>query len=98
MCPSAGVPTPSTVTHPNAFVVLMHTQRVLQRGNNGLPIKKMRGQKRTSKIQWIDPATHGAAFVQKLCNVLWYVDGHRGTLSERGLAIPEALQCFTGYV
>jgi len=108
-CPSTRVPSSVPDTHPNAFVVIMQAQQALQCCNNGLPSKKTERTKKDklfndiidflgkNSIQWVDPATHGAAFVQKLCNVLWYIDGHHATLSERGLAVPQPLQCFTGY-
>jgi len=91
MCPSASVPRLVPDTCLNAFVVLQCTV---------LPVRKLQWQ----TIQWhcwlfrkelhSVGFTHEAAFVQKLCNVLWYMDGHHGTLSERVLA---PLQSFTGY-
>lgn len=94
---------------PNAFSVLLQAQRVLQRGINGLPNKKEERTKKDklyndiidllaeNKLRWTDPTSHGAAFVKKLCDVLWYIDGHHNTLSERGVKVPTLFHRFKGY-
>jgi len=94
---------------PNAFSIMMQAQRTLQLGNKGLPHRKVERSKKDKLfndiidlldkfgLKWTDPTVHGASFVQKLCNVLWYLDGHHATLAERGSKIPSTFQKFVGY-
>ena len=48
-------------------------------------------------LKWRDPSSIGAAFLKKLTNILWYVDGHRGVIGERSSKIPDAFSRFKGY-
>ena len=47
---------------------------------------------------WVDHGdTIGKAFLLKLRDVLWYIDGHHEAFANRSLLIPEIFKSFTGY-
>ena len=106
---TTGVATGSAVVLRNAFQVLMAAQRQKQSGDNGLPFAV---QEKNSKdrlyndlislmkeldVKWNDPETHGEPFLRKLCDILWYLDGHHGTIAEHSPKIPELFSKFVGY-
>lgn len=48
-------------------------------------------------LKWRDPSSVGAAFLKKLTNILWYIDGHHDVIGERSSKIPDAFSRFNGY-
>ena len=47
---------------------------------------------------WVDCGDAlGKAFLLKLCDVLWYIDGHHEVFANCSLPIPDIFKSFTGY-
>ena len=55
------------------------------------------GLMREMGVSWHAPTIYGTLFLKKLCDCLWYVDGHHDTIPEKAPKIPELFACFTGY-
>ena len=49
------------------------------------------------KLKWRSPRTDCTPFLKKLTNLLWYIDGHHGTIAEKSSAIPDIFSPFQGY-
>ena len=47
-------------------------------------------------VKWSDPNSYGVPFLKKLCDVLWYIDGHHDTINEKA-TIPDVFSRFQGY-
>ena len=94
---------------PNAFSIMMASQRRLQLGDNGLPFPKVVKDSRDRLyndlitllrgmgISWNDPLSNGVPLLQCLQKVLWYIDGHQDTMAEKVPKIPDVFSQFTGY-
>ena len=94
---------------PNAFTVLTAAQRRLQMGDDGLPHRKTvkDGMDRLYNdilsllkemgVRWNSPLMYGAPFVQKLQDILWYIDGHHDSIKEKASKIPPLFKRFVGY-
>ena len=94
---------------PNAFSILMDSQRRLQQGDNGLPfprtVKDGRDRMyndliillRNMGITWNDPISNGMPLLKCLQKALWYIDGHHDTIAEKAPKIPQEFSCFNGY-
>ena len=103
----------TSVTNPtssnNAFQVLMAAQQSRQLGDNGLPFavnvktnkdrlyNNLISLMKELGIKWNDPKAYGEPFLKRLCDVLWYIDGHHHTIAEHSPNIPSLLSNFTGY-
>ncbi len=48
-------------------------------------------------VQWRDPNAYATPFLKKLCETLWYIDGHHRTLSEHAPEVPSLFSRFNGY-
>lgn len=48
-------------------------------------------------LSWDEPNVHGKPFVQDLCHILWYLDGHHDVMASRSCPIPSALSHFVGF-
>jgi hypothetical protein len=51
----------------------------------------------TRKLGWSDPDEFGKHFIQDMCNVLWYIDGHYEVFASRSCPIPTVFNCFVGF-
>lgn len=49
------------------------------------------------ELSWRDPTKHGKPFVQDLCKVLWYLDGHHQVFASRSCPIPALFSQFVGF-
>ena len=50
-----------------------------------------------NKLNWREPEKYGKQFIQDLCNLLWYIDGHHSVLSSQSCPIPLLFSNFIGY-
>jgi hypothetical protein len=48
-------------------------------------------------LSWNDPELYGKPFIQDLCNLLWYIDGHHDVLASRSCQIPVFFSRFVGF-
>ena len=48
-------------------------------------------------ISWNAPSIYGVPFMKKLHDCLWYIDGHRDTISEKAPKLPQRFTQFSGY-
>jgi len=90
----------------NAFQVMMAAQRKKQLGDNELPfvvvVKNNKDRMyndlislmKELGIKWNDPEAYGEPFLRKLCDVLWYLEGHHHTIAEHS---PSLFSNFPGY-
>ena len=100
---------PEPAMLPNAFSILMASQRRLQLGDNGLPFPKTvkDGRDRLYNdllilfremgIKWNDPGVNGVPLLKCLQKVLWYIDGHHDTIAEKAPKVPAEFARFNGY-
>lgn len=51
----------------------------------------------TMNVAWTDPEVYGKPFVDMLCRMLWYIDGHHEVLASRSCPIPSLFSQFCGY-
>ena len=101
-----------TLMHPlkDAFSVLMSAQQQLKLPAKISPesaSKNSKFQLRNAIIEWLDTnklgwsttivESHGRNFISLLCDVLWNLDGHHGTLRSRSCGIPVMFSGFVGY-
>ena len=101
-----------TLMHPlkDAFSVLMSAQQQLKLPAKISPesaLKNSKFQLRNAIIEWLDTnklgwsativESHGRNFISLLCDVLWNLDGHHGTLRSRSCGIPVMFSGFVGY-
>ena len=92
----------------NAFAIMLAAQKQIQQGDNGVPLTV---QVKTSKdrlyndlvnlmkelgVKWFDPNLYAVPFLKKLCDTLWYINGHQ-TIAERAPKIPTLFSAFSGY-
>jgi hypothetical protein len=85
---------------PNAFTIMAIAQRQLQNGDNGVPFTisvKTNKDKlfidlvplmKELGVKWLYPNAFAKPFLKKLCEILWYLDGHHSTLSEHAPKVP----------
>ena len=104
-----GVQQLSTGTARNAFSVMITAQRQIQQGDNGVPltihVKTNKDRLYNDLIQlmkelgvkWSDPNSYAVPFLKKLSEILWYIDGHHETISERAPKIPSLFSRYVGY-
>lgn len=102
-------PDPEPAMLPNAFSILMASQRRLQRGDDGLPFPKTvkDGRDRLYNdllilfremgVKWNDPEVNGVPLLMCLQKVLWYIDGHYDTIAEKAPNVPAEFARFNGY-
>ena len=106
---AAGSSLQSLSTTPNAFQVMFMAQRQLQQGDNGvpfgIPVKTNKDRMfndlvhlmKELGVRWTNPNAYAIPFLKKLCDVLWYIDGHHNTIGERGCKVPTMFAKFSGY-
>ena len=80
---------------------MLAAQKHIQQGGNGVPLTV---QVKTSKdrlyndlvkdlgVKWFDPNLYAVPFLKKLCDTLWYIDGHHQTIAECAPKIPTLLK------
>lgn len=51
----------------------------------------------TMGLSWKNPDEYGKPFVQDLCKVLWYIDGHHEVFASRSCPIPNLFSRFVGF-
>jgi len=93
----------------NAFTILMHNQRLLSqpRVPEMLQVRNQKDKLYNDIIQMLNdeklkfPASSvsssGKNFVKTLSDLLWYIDGHQGTITKQGFPIPNCFLKFEGY-
>ena len=99
-----------SVPRRNAFEVMAAAQRELDAiEKRGVPIPVQQRTKKDKlfndlielvvelKLKWRSPRTDCTPFLKKLTNLLWYIDGHHGTIAEKSSAIPDIFSPFQGY-
>ena len=102
-------PALSTSIGRNAFAIMANAQRQLQQGDNGVPFSvpvKSNKDKlfndliqlmKELGVQWIDPNAYATPFLKKLCEILWYIDGHHRILAEHAPNFPGLFSRFNGF-
>ena len=93
----------------NVFAVMIAAQRQIQQGDNGVPLtiavttnkdrlyNDLVHLMKELGVKWIDPNAFAVPFLKKLCDILWYIDGHHETIAERAPKIPTLFSTFSGY-
>ena len=98
-----------TSQHFNAFDILKQSQLQLSRKRVPSCIEERNKKDKlyNSIIQYLEKEglywksdeviSSGTNFVKSLCEILWYIDGHHSTISDRGYQIPACFKEFQGY-
>lgn len=93
----------------NPFTISMATQRQQKSLPQRFEVKKPNRKLdfKNDLLSWLQEdelgwtadaaADQGGNFVNCMADVLWYIDGHEGTLQDRGCEVPSMFKHFKGY-
>lgn len=100
---------PSSVQSPvqNAATILMSHRSPSRTLPPCIAVRNKKDELYNAIIEWLESqglswtasieCRIGVNTVNTLCDVLWYIDGHSGTFTERHCPIPLVFQLFSGY-
>ena len=91
---AAGSSLQSLSTTPSAFQIMFMAQRQLHQCNNGvpfgIPVKTNKGRMYNDLVRLMkelgmrltNPNAYAVHFLNKLCDVIWYINGHHNAIRE----------------
>ena len=93
----------------NNFQIVFMAQRQLQQGDNGapfgIPVKTNKGRMYIDLVclikelgaRWTNPNAYAVPFLNKLCDMLWYINVHYNMIGEWGCKVPNVFAKLFGY-